>query len=140
MEPIYIVIIQGVFGIIAAYITTQLTLKRSIGETLVVLKDRMDVLWDIYVKDALREARKASLVRENSPLTVTEEWHKLIHPELQERFAKFIDEKRQSGTKSLILREVIKEFLNDLYLVAIEKDVTISALIGSLSVYIGERK
>lgn len=139
MEPIYIVIIQGVFGIIAAYITTQLTLKRSIGETLVVLKDRMDVLWDIYVKDALREARRASLVQENSPLTVTEEWHKLISPELREKIDKFI-EWHKASTKDAILREVIKEFLNDLYLVAIEKDVTISSLVGALSVYIGEHK
>lgn len=136
MEPFWIVVVQGLFGIIAAYITTQLTLRRSIGETLVVLQDRMNVLWDIYVKDALREARKAALVQENSPLTVTEEWHKLVPPELQGRLNKFIE--GRTGTQNTILRETIKEFLNDLYLVAIENDVTIPALIGTLSVYIGE--
>lgn len=141
MEQIWSELIKGLIAIAIAYVTTQMTIKRSLGETLAIIKDRMDVLWDIYVKDAVREARKASLVRENSPLSVTDEWEKTVPPDIRARLAKFIEKKKLEGKgNSLVLRSVIKEFLGDLYTISVEKDISIPALLGTLVVYIGEDK
>lgn len=141
MEQIWSELIKGLIAIAIAYVTTQMTIKRSLGETLAIIKDRMDVLWDIYVKDAVREARKASLVRENSPLSVTDEWEKTVPPDIRARLAEFIKKKKLEGKgNSLVLRSVIKEFLGDLYTISVEKDISIPALLGTLVVYIGEDK
>ena len=79
--------ITTALGVASAYITAHFTVKRQVGE----LAIKVDVLWAIYVEDAVAEARRENLARRNSPLVMGPRWHSVVPSDLDEEVRSEID-------------------------------------------------
>ena len=95
MAPeITIAIITSVGGIIiafiAAYATARQTSKKEIDgiKKIVTLNElKVTTLWEIYVEDAIRSARKTGLVASRSAVRPTEKLKEVLSVDLQEEIS-----------------------------------------------------
>lgn len=134
---IWIAIIGAVSSVLISVITAHLRMESRLAEIIV----KLDIVYDIYVKDALRDARKRELVVENSPLLTTESWKGLIGKELLEKIGDCISTYvRRNNSKGVLQleRHVIREFGTTLYKISIDSDIPMRALWATLRVYIKE--
>lgn len=64
------VILAGAISLATAWVTSNRVLTQ--------IQTKVDILWKVYVEDALSEARQAKMISKNSPLTINREvWEEL---------------------------------------------------------------
>lgn len=102
----------------------------NLDKSIAIISVKVDTLWDIYAKDAIREAKKSGLVRENSPLYVTDAGRDLLSSEFLSLIEKEIDEMRATNIRKNICVNLINTHMDRLILISIEKDVSLQMLIG----------
>jgi hypothetical protein len=96
-QPIILALISAVVAIIVALITAYFAARAAtdkrqaeINVQLALLDGRItklafqvELLWELGVKDALREAKKQGLVQQNSPMRPTKKWEQLVSQPLR---------------------------------------------------------
>ncbi len=64
------VMLAGAISLATAWVTSNRVLTQ--------IQTKVDILWKVYVEDALSEARQAKMISRNSPLTINREvWEEL---------------------------------------------------------------
>lgn len=85
-DEVLIALIGAVVSIVAAYLTAQKKADermQALREEIVVMRTKMDLLWEIYAEDAVKEARSAGLAQRNSPLRITDRWDEVVPADLR---------------------------------------------------------
>lgn len=155
MDSLWNTIIGAIVTIVVAYITSNIAANANIKKnysdaltklgqdieamrlTIVDIKVWKDIMSEIYIMDALRDARKRELVQENSPLRTTNKWSKIF----PERLTKQIEEVVFLGlsaneSNEEIQRDIVAQFGRKLYLISVEHDISVQALWGSIRVFL----
>jgi hypothetical protein len=156
VDNIWIALIGVIGSVITAIITSSYNIRRSLGDAvkfnqasivtnqkmIAELSVKVDLLWEVSVRDALRAARKNELVVENSPARTTRHWREILSPRLKEK----IDEQIVTALRSFqpedtllhVEQNLVVHFSTDLYLLSVEKNLSVWALWGALRVYLYE--
>ena len=96
---------------------------------------KIDLLWEIYAEDAVREARAAQLVRKNSPVEQTEQWYNLISTELQMKLLEeATDAVRITSSPYDAAVEIYAAYRHELNAIADENDISYKAIFGAVVV------
>lgn len=130
-EGLLIAIIGAVVSIAAAYITARTEITRQLTEHAV----KLDLLWDVYIRDAVKDARESGLAHKNSPVQITEQWNEMVPEELREQIRKdiiyWLARLRSPYDASIA---VYRQHKDALVLIAEEHDIRHTAIIGTLFV------
>lgn len=110
-----------------AAITAWFTTRRMTIE----MKLKMDILWEIYAEDALREARKEGLMQRNSPERISDQWYTKVPEELQYLIEKDIEvlSVLMDSPYDMSL-EIYGKYREELKAIAIANDWPIQAVLG----------
>lgn len=141
-EGLIIAIIGTVVSLGVAYITARIEARAETSRRFAEHDNRftehavkLDLLWDVYIRDAVRDAREIGLTRKNSPMQITERWDEIIPEELRKRIdrdiAYWVAELRSPYDASI---EVYRKHKEALGLIAEEEDIRNTAIIGTLFV------
>lgn len=146
-------LIGVIVSAVLAYFTAVAATRRSIDERIEQLrreraaeKVKLDLLWEIYAEDAVRESRRARLVQAHSAEQPTRTWIDLLPDGEHERLLTQI--KTMSYVNGLSAYDMAVEVATNnmrlLHSVAQQNDISMSSAIGVLVVMckraIGERE
>lgn len=135
-SEIWVVIISVLGSIIVAVITANARTNVMLAD----IKVKLEIVYEIYVKDALRDARKRELLVENSPLLTTDRWTELMTKPLLKKITEsatlFTVQNRGKFDPTKFELFVIKKFGQELYHTSIESDVPMKAIWAALQVFI----
>lgn len=104
---------------------------RSLEQELAAIRVRTTTLWEIYAEDAIRDARNASLARQNSPVRITPQWKEIVPAALRNQIGReIVSMTPQTGDAYETAIEVFFNHKDELKRIAKEADVRLSALFG----------
>jgi uncharacterized protein YneF (UPF0154 family) len=143
---IWIAIITVLGGVLVSFITSFFNSKKILSDSIAEnsrriaeLAIKVDLLWDVNVKEALRDARKVNYLEEKSPLSTTGKWLQVITPPILEKIQITINECVEDSQSFLEIEGCVMVGISkDFYLISIEKDVSVHSLWGGLKVYLQE--
>ena len=130
-ETLLIAVITFIGSVVVAYITARTEISNKLTEHGV----KLDLLWDVYIRDAVKDARESGLAQRNSPLQITEMWNDIVPEELRKQIHRDIIywlARLKSPYDASI--EVYRIHRDALVLISEKYDIRNTAIIGTLFV------
>lgn len=132
---IIVAIITVVGSAIASVAVAIITARAEVSNKLTEHSVKLNLLWDVYIRDAVRDAREIGLTQKNSPMQITEKWDEIIPEDLRKELDRDIaywTARLRSPYDASI--EVYRLHRDELVLIAEEQDIRNTAIIGALFV------
>ena len=141
MSDAIIISIIGVLGSLAvAYFTAQSKARSEMDKRYYEMrdqlnrnKDRLDLLWETFVVDAVKETHTAGLARRNSPLQLAERWDEVLVEPLRGKIERDLRRYRwRLGSRYDATIETFIANKSPLLELAEEYDIKVQAIVGAI--------